>query len=95
MLWSTFLPDERGENAYVMAVASSSNGRLDGEWSQDKILYQKNMRPEYVHDAGHGMIFKDKNGQLNLTCHSPNGPYQAAEKLTFFKVTETADGIEI
>ena len=41
------------------------------------------------------MIFKDKNGELKLTCHSPNGPYQAAEKLTFFKVTETADAIEI
>lgn len=95
MLWSTFLPDETGENAYIMALASSSNGALDGEWSQDKILYQKNLRPDYDKDGGHGMLFRDKNGELILTYHSPNGPYSESEKVAFRKVTETVDGIEI
>lgn len=66
MIWSNF--DAHG---YVVAVARSSNGRLDGEWIHEKeLLYSKYMTGTY--DGGHGMIFTDTDGQMYLSFHSPN-----------------------
>ncbi|MBE6585419.1 MAG: hypothetical protein E7645_02705 [Ruminococcaceae bacterium] len=66
MLWSNFEPA-----GYTVAIARSSNGRLDGEWIHEgSLLYSENYTGE--HDGGHGMIFKDLNGQMYLSMHSPN-----------------------
>jgi beta-xylosidase len=66
MVWSNF--DAQG---YVVAVARSSNGRLDGEWiHEEKLLYSKAMTGEY--DGGHAMILTDPSGQMYLSFHSPN-----------------------
>ncbi len=59
MIWSTFNNSE-----YVQAVASSDNGEIDGNWSHEELLFEK--------DGGHGMIFDDYNGIKHLILHSPN-----------------------
>ncbi len=59
-LWSSF-----GKDGYLEAIARSSNGRMDGEWTiDDRLLFEK--------DGGHGMIFTDLYGGMNFTYHSPN-----------------------
>lgn len=59
-LWSSY-----GRDGYLEAVARSSNGKMDGEWSVDKrLLFEK--------DGGHGMIFTDFSGDMNFVYHSPN-----------------------
>ena len=66
MIWSN--SDSGG---YCVGIARSSNGRIDGEWTQDsELLYSKNMNMKY--DGGHGMIFFDTDGQMYLSIHSPN-----------------------
>jgi GH43 family beta-xylosidase len=68
MVWSNF-----SKRDYVVAVAQSSNGRLDGKWThRDHLLYQKNLRPEWTTDGGHAMIFKAKDGKTKITFHGPN-----------------------
>lgn len=59
-IWSSFYKGE-----YCEAIARSSNGRIDGEWSIDeKLLYEK--------DGGHGMIFIDKDKTPYFVFHTPN-----------------------
>ena len=66
MLWSNSDPA-----GYCVGIARSSNGKIDGEWTQDdELLYSKNMQMQY--DGGHGMIFRDTDGQMYLSIHSPN-----------------------
>lgn len=66
MIWSNFCAD-----GYCVGVAKSSNGRVDGEWTQEQdLLYSGRISGDY--DGGHGMIFADKNGQKYLSLHSPN-----------------------
>ena len=60
MLWSTL-----GKTGYVQAMAHSDNDEIDGNWTPDgELMYDK--------DGGHGMIFRDLNGQYQLVLHSPN-----------------------
>ena len=59
MLWSNF-----SSNGYVVAIASSTNGKVDGEWVQEGLLFDE--------DGGHGMIFKTFEGNLMLALHTPN-----------------------
>ena len=66
MLWSNW--DSAG---YCVGIARSADGRVDGNWTQDKeLLYSKSMTGEY--DGGHGMLFTDTDGQMYLSIHSPN-----------------------
>ena len=66
MIWSN--SDKYG---YCVGIARSSNGRIDGEWTQDSdLLYSKRILGTY--DGGHGMIFYDTDGQMYLSIHSPN-----------------------
>lgn len=66
--WST-----RG---YAVGVAASDNG-VKGPWKlQEEPLYPEN--------GGHGMFFKDLNGELVFTLHFPNDKY--AERPTFWRV---------
>lgn len=71
MIWSSFRKDGEG-NAYVEAMAYSDNGRIDGKWIHASRLLMEN-------DGGHGMLFYDKSGEMNLILHSPNNtPYERA-----------------
>lgn len=60
LLWSSM-----GDEGYTEAIAVSDNGDIDGNWVQrDELLFKK--------DGGHGMIFKDFDGNPRLALHSPN-----------------------
>ena len=60
MLWSTM-----GEKGYAEAMSHSDNDEIDGHWAVDENLL-------YDHDGGHGMIFKDLEGNYQLVLHYPN-----------------------
>lgn len=73
MIWSSF-----GEKGYLQSVLRSDNGRLSGKWLPQNLLFET--------DGGHGMLFRDFNGDLRLALHYPNaGP----EHLTLFRLKET------
>lgn len=77
MLWSSFT--ERG---YCEAVAKSESGRLKGPWVQSE-------KPLASKDEGHGMIFKDKQGNEKLILHKPNAPgFERPVIYDFISVTE-------
>ncbi len=66
MLWSNF-----SSEGYVVAIARSDNGRIDGNWTHDEeLLYSKSLGGTY--DGGHAMIFYDTDGQMFMSFHSPN-----------------------
>ncbi len=86
MLWSNF--DEFG---YSVAVARSSNGRLDGEWTHEKgLLYSKYMTN--VYDGGHAMVFRDTDGVMYITFHSPNTATDDRKETAVFMAIEEKDG---
>ena len=60
MLWST-----TAKTGYVEAIAHSVNNEIDGNWKVEEELL-------YDHDGGHGMIFRDRNGEYQMTLHYPN-----------------------
>ena len=65
MLWSN---NDKG--GYCVGVAYSSNGRIDGRWSQlPQPLYKATKKNA---DGGHGMLFTAPDGTLTLSIHSPN-----------------------
>lgn len=72
MLWSSM-----SEGNYTQGIAKSDNGRLNGKWDLDGTLFEK--------DGGHGMLFKDKNGELYLVIHRPN--HYPMERPVLIKVT--------
>lgn len=59
-IWSTF-----NENGYAELICKSDNGDIDGYWS----LCEKPLSSE---DGGHGMIFKDFEGNYHFIMHKPN-----------------------
>ena len=72
--WST--------KGYAVGVAVSDNGSVHGPWRlQEKPLYPEN--------GGHGMFFKDLNGELVFTLHYPNDKY--LERPTFWRI-QAVDG---
>ena len=87
MLWSNF--DASG---YAVAVAKSSNGRLDGEWIHEKdLLYSKALTN--VYDGGHAMIFTDTDGQMYIAFHSPNTATDDRKEIPTFLAVEEKDGM--
>ena len=58
-LWAGF-----SEAGYCEAQAVSEDGTLDGPWRQ--------LEPLFLADGGHGMVFRDFDGGLRLTLHTPN-----------------------
>lgn len=84
MLWSNCEPD----GSYAVGIARSDNGKVDGNWSHDYLLfYSKSMNGDY--DGGHGMIFTDTDGQMYLCIHSPNAAVgDRKEKPTFIPICE-------
>ncbi len=79
MIWST------ADNGYYQCVAKSDNGKLCGNWSH--------LKPLFDDDGGHGMIFRDLEGRLKLTLHSPNK--SLFERPVFFDLKESKNSIEI
>lgn len=79
MIWSTCY------NGYLQCVAASDNGSIFGKWSHLPTLFDD--------DGGHGMLFRDLNGELKLTLHCPNISLQ--EKPVFFTVEETDGSLQI
>lgn len=68
MIWSNF-----GDCGYTIGVAHSLSGSIEGPWVQQiEPLYRKGLRPEFVLDGGHGMIFHSKEGKTMLSFHMPN-----------------------
>ncbi|MBP3479352.1 MAG: family 43 glycosylhydrolase [Oscillospiraceae bacterium] len=60
MIWSSYC-----DSRYVLACAVSDSGEIDGKWRQcEDVLFSE--------DAGHGMLFYDKNNVLKLVVHAPN-----------------------
>lgn len=59
IIWSTY------NGKYVEAFAVSSNGEIDGNWQHSNDFIFNN-------DGGHGMIFKDFQGNLKFIMHKPN-----------------------
>jgi len=66
MLWSNF-----DDDGYCIALAHSTNGKIDGDWVQDRttIVSRRNLGEN---DGGHGMLFSDTDGQGYICLHSPN-----------------------
>ena len=59
VIWSTYVGN------YVEAFAVSTSGEITGEWlHSEKFIFHN--------DGGHGMIFKDFNGNLKFIMHKPN-----------------------
>ncbi len=88
MLWSNFSKD-----GYVVAVARSTNGKLNGNWiHEEKLLYSKT--PATPYDGGHGMLFTGFDGQLYLAFHSPNkATNDRKERPCFLAVKEENGGL--
>lgn len=79
MIWSS------GYDSYLQCISASDNGSVSGKWSHLPTLFDD--------DGGHGMLFRDLNGELKLTLHCPNISLQ--EKPVFFSVEETEDSLQI
>ena len=68
MLWSN-----QGCAGYLVGMARSASGNMEGPWVQLRpLLYSKLYGEEY--DGGHGAFFTTNEGQLMLSIHAPNNP---------------------
>lgn len=61
MLWSSF--DKTGK--YAIGQATSTSGLISGPWVQHSSTLNTD-------NGGHAMLFKDLNGKLRISYHSPN-----------------------
>ena len=85
MLWSN-----NNKEGYCVGIAFSSNGKINGRWSQQRRELYKATKDNA--DGGHGMLFTAPDGTLLLSIHSPNFPTD--EKNTtavFVPVTDIGD----
>ena len=74
MIWSSF-----GKKGYFINVLKSDTGEIDGTWTSQNMLFED--------DGGHGMLFFDFSGGLNLIFHYPNNP-KGEERAVIFPVRE-------
>lgn len=80
MIWSTGI-----RNSYYQCIAVSDNNDIDGNWIQ--------LEPLFTKDGGHGMIFRNLEGKLMLTLHSPNSSLY--ERPAFFEIEDTGETLRI
>lgn len=74
MFWSSF-----GRLGYAQGVAASSSGDLFGHWDHSET-------PLWEVDGGHGMVFRNFEGELTLILHHPNQtPWERALLLPLFE----------
>ena len=84
MIWSNM-----DANGYAVGIAHSKSGKVDcTEWIHEpELLFSKSLLGQY--DGGHGMLFRDTDGQMYLSIHSPNTPKLGRpETATFVPVVE-------
>jgi arabinan endo-1,5-alpha-L-arabinosidase len=81
MLWSSF-----GNSGYAMGVAVSASSSIRGPWTQSE-------EPLWAADGGHGMIFANRLGALQLALHMPNRTPD--ERAHFFPLQETGKGLAL
>ena len=84
MIWSNFDDEEN----YCVGIAHSDNGCVDGKWTQEASpMFSKEITGEC--DGGHGMIFKDNDGKMYISVHSPNkATAECGEKTVFVPIKE-------
>lgn len=81
ILWSSHT-----ETGYGLGITKSTNGKLTGDWKhEDKAVFSA--------DGGHGMLFSEFSGQMNLTLHTPNDTPN--ERPIFIPIRETDTGFEL
>ena len=81
MLWSSL-----GQTGYAMGCAVSDTGQVTGPWRQIE-------KPLIDADGGHGMVFTDLTGKLQVTYHTPNKtPF---ERPVFHQVRESEQGFTL
>ena len=93
MLWS----NNGDTNGYSVGVAKSSNGRIDGEWTEvsTKALFCYDHSSIYsVTDGGHGMLIKDGDGRLILAIHTVNNDADNVA-LTLIPIVESGGRLRI
>jgi len=74
-LWSSF-----SDWGYTQGIAASDSGEINGHFSQ--------LKPMFMQNGGHGMLFRTKEGRLLLALHSPNEHLK--ERPVFLPVTHYA-----
>lgn len=79
MIWSSV-----GEKGYLESVLKSDNNEIDGKWIAQNLLFET--------DGGHGMLFRDFEGNLKFAFHYPN---KGAEHLTIFELEEKDGGLSV
>lgn len=84
MIWSNF-----DQDGYCIGKARSLNGKVDGEWIQEERLYSKEIAGQ---DGGHGMIFRDIEGKIYLSLHSPNNSTEETKIKVIFVQLEEKQG---
>ena len=98
MLWSTI-----SHEGYCVGIARSSNGKINGDWSQELTrLYSKSffISKDNAFDGGHPMLFNRNDGQLMLAIHSPNsssgeGDSKVFEHAVFYEIEEKNNTLRI
>lgn len=79
MLWASFQ-----NRRYAQGVAVSDSGDVLGPWRHIE-------EPLFASDGGHGMVFRDFDGHLHLTVHTPN--QSPNERAILVPLVEEADGM--
>ena len=78
MLWSSM-----NDRIYTMGRMTSETGRLAGPWIHEPT-------PIYREDGGHGMYFRDFDGQGHFVLHAPNSVCRG-ERLVFQRDTKSSE----
>ncbi len=81
MIWSSI-----GNDGYIQTQAISNTGDIFGLWNHTAPLI-------FNTDGGHGMVFRDKDGSLKLSLHSPN--YRPMERAVFFDIKYNGEYLEV
>ena len=81
LTWSSW-----GGNGYAVGAAVSDSGRIQGPWRQERV-------PIFPANGGHGMIFRDLEGNLIFTLHFPNDKY--LERPAFLRVLADENGLRL
>lgn len=79
MLWSSFSPE------YSIGQAVSENGNVLGPWKHEaETVFSAN--------GGHQMVFRDLQGNLKMSFHSPNSPANGKRETLTIRDIQIKDG---